>query len=231
MERIAILKMGEFLLVTIQVDMHDRLAIQLQDDLSGMICKHRSRGVLIDISALEMVDSFIGRMLANIASVSCAPPSTSRRGWRCCAPPAWRTAEPSMSTISERETHELRSEEQVVKARQLARKWVAGLGFSLVEQTKFVTAVSELARNTLIHGGGGVLELEILQEGRMRKLRMTFRDQGPGIPDINAALRDGFTTGSGLGLGLGGARRLVHEFELESQPGAGTRVVIATRWK
>lgn len=136
-----------------------------------------------------------------------------------------------MSTVSKRETHELRSEEQVVKARQQVRKWTAELGLSLVEQTKFVTAASELARNTLIHGGGGEMEMELMTEGGKRRLRLIFRDEGPGIPDIAAALRDGFTTGNGLGLGLGGARRLVSDFELDSQPGSGTRVVIATRWR
>lgn len=136
-----------------------------------------------------------------------------------------------MVTVTERETLELRSEEHVVKARQQVRKWIAELGFSLVEQTKFVTATSELGRNTLIHGGGGVMEVELLQDGARRQLRVTFRDEGPGIPDIQRALRDGFTTGNGLGLGLGGARRLVSEFELDSEPGRGTRITIATRWK
>src|SRR5690349_5699452 len=114
-----------------------------------------------------------------------------------------------MNTESKREAHELRSEEEVVRARQQVRKWTAELGLNLVEQTKFVTAASELARNTLIHGGGGVMDLELLHSAGKRQLRLVFRDRGPGIPDIQAALRDGFTTGTGLGLGLGGARRLV----------------------
>jgi serine/threonine-protein kinase RsbT len=105
------------------------------------------------------------------------------------------------------------------------------LGFSLVEQTKIVTAASELARNTLTYGGGGEVRVERLYSGPRRSgLRLTFEDQGPGIADIELALRDGYTTGSGLGLGLGGARKLSHEFDIRSEPGAGTCVSI-TRWK
>jgi serine/threonine-protein kinase RsbT len=99
-----------------------------------------------------------------------------------------------------------------------------------VDQTKIVTAASELARNTVVHGGGGTCELESLRADNRRGLRLTFADQGPGIVDIEQALRDGFTSGNGLGLGLGGARRLSNEFDITSQPGAGTRVQIA-RWK
>ena len=105
------------------------------------------------------------------------------------------------------------------------------LGFSLVEQTKIVTAASELARNTVIYGGGGEMRVEHLQNGPKRVgLRLTFEDRGPGIPDIELALRDGYTSGNGLGLGLNGARKLSHEFDIQSKPGAGTRVAI-TRWK
>jgi serine/threonine-protein kinase RsbT len=124
----------------------------------------------------------------------------------------------------------LLSDEDVVRARQLTRQWALTLGFSLVEQTKIVTAASELGRNTVIHGGGGSFTLESVNDGLRRGLRLTFEDQGPGIPDLEAAMRDGFTTGSGLGLGLGGARRLMNEFSISSQPGQGTRVV-AVRWK
>lgn len=124
----------------------------------------------------------------------------------------------------------VRSESDVVAVRQAAREWCTEAGFSLVEQTKMVTAASELARNVLVHGGGGSVRLEALTNGSRRGLRMEFVDQGPGIPDLELALRDGFTTGSGLGLGLGGAKRLVNEFTIESVPGAGTRVII-TRWK
>jgi serine/threonine-protein kinase RsbT len=119
--------------------------------------------------------------------------------------------------------------EDVVRVRQAVRAWAVELGFTLVDQTKIVTAASELARNTVVHGGGGTVELESLTEGGRRGLRLTFADQGPGIPDVEHALRDGFTTGGGLGLGLGGARRLCNEFEIRSQPGAGT-VVRITRW-
>jgi len=121
------------------------------------------------------------------------------------------------------------SEIDVVTVRRLVREAAARLGFSLVDQTKVVTAASELARNTLIHGGGGAMDLATLNGPRIG-LRLTFSDTGPGIPDIQLALRDGFTTGSGLGLGLGGAKRLVNEFEIASRPGQGTKVII-TRWK
>jgi serine/threonine-protein kinase RsbT len=106
----------------------------------------------------------------------------------------------------------------------------AGQGLSLVDQTKVVTAASELARNTLEHGKGGEVLLETVENGVRRGIRLTFEDQGPGIPDVAAALRDGFTTGTGMGLGLPGARRLMNEFSIESTPGRGTRVVVA-RWK
>lgn len=118
----------------------------------------------------------------------------------------------------------------VVEVRQVVRKWAVEIGFSLVDQTKIVTAASELARNTLIYGGGGRMRLELLAREGRTGLRLSFIDQGAGIPDIEAALTDGFTTGGGLGLGLGGARRLSHDFEIVSEVGRGTRVTIA-RWK
>jgi serine/threonine-protein kinase RsbT len=121
------------------------------------------------------------------------------------------------------------AEPDVVAARRRVREVAAQLGFSLVDQTKVVTAASELARNTLIHGHGGAMELATLNGPRVG-LRLTFEDKGPGIPDIQLALRNGFTTGSGLGLGLGGAKRLVNEFEVISKAGEGTKI-IATRWK
>jgi serine/threonine-protein kinase RsbT len=125
----------------------------------------------------------------------------------------------------------IRSGEDIVKVRQTVRARAMDLGFSLVEQTKIVTAASELARNTLTYGGGGECRVQKLFNGPRRAgLRLTFEDQGPGIADIELALRDGYTTGSGLGLGLGGARKLSHEFDIRSQPGAGTCVTI-TRWK
>ena len=124
----------------------------------------------------------------------------------------------------------IQSESDIVLVRQRVRFHVVALGFGLVDQTKTITAASELARNTLIYGGGGFARLEILQAGPRRGLRVLFADQGPGIADIELALRDGYTTGHGLGLGLSGARRLVNEFSIESQVGAGTRVTI-TKWK
>ena len=124
----------------------------------------------------------------------------------------------------------LRSEQDVVMARQAVRRLSQELGFSLVDQTKMVTAASELARNTVTHGRGGDMRFELLHEGDRKGLRLTFVDEGPGIPNITLALTDGWTTGSGLGMGLSGSKRLVNEFEIESQPGQGTRVTIA-RWR
>ena len=124
----------------------------------------------------------------------------------------------------------VRVEADVVGVRQRVRAWATELGLSLVDNTKIVTAASELARNLLIYGGGGEVRLELLQQSTRRGLRVTFEDHGPGIPDVGAALRDGFTTGRGLGLGLGGSRRLVNEFLIRSAPGEGTTVTI-TRWK
>ena len=133
---------------------------------------------------------------------------------------------------NEAETFPVRSGEDVVKARQVVRSRAMELGFSLVEQTKIVTAASELARNTVIYGGGGEMRIEqpASRDRSAPALRLTFEDHGPGIPDIELALRDGYTTGNGLGLGLNGARKLSHEFDIWSQPGEGTRVTI-TRWK
>ena len=124
----------------------------------------------------------------------------------------------------------VRSEMDVVQVRTITRQWSAELGFSLVEQTKMVTAASEIARNTLLHGKGGDVTVEILNDGLKKGLRMAFADQGPGIADITLAMRDGYTTGGGLGMGLPGTKRLVSEFQVDSEPGKGTRVTI-TRWK
>jgi serine/threonine-protein kinase RsbT len=122
------------------------------------------------------------------------------------------------------------ADDDIVKVRQRVRDWAVSLGFSLVDQTKLVTAASELARNTLVYGQGGTVLLEAVTNDTRRGLRLTFEDHGPGIANVQEALRDGFTTGTGLGLGLSGARRLSHDFEIASAPGQGTRVVIA-RWK
>jgi serine/threonine-protein kinase RsbT len=124
----------------------------------------------------------------------------------------------------------LGNEHDIVLGRQAVRRMTQQQGFSLVDQTKMVTAASELARNTLIYGGGGVLKWSLLSEGLRRGVRLAFEDQGPGIPNLELALTDGWTSGHGLGLGLTGTRRLVNEFEIESKVGVGTRVVI-TRWK
>ncbi len=124
----------------------------------------------------------------------------------------------------------LTQSEDVVLIRQHVRARMIELGFSLVDQTKMVTAASELSRNALDYGGGGGVTLDTLREQERVGLRVTFRDDGPGIPDIELALSDGYTSGTGLGLGLGGARRLVNEFEIASSPGQGTTVTI-TRWR
>jgi serine/threonine-protein kinase RsbT len=120
--------------------------------------------------------------------------------------------------------------EDVVVVRQRAREQSHRAGFSLLETTKLVTAASELARNTLEHGGGGYAEIEVCTDGVRRGVRMRFVDTGPGIPDVEQAMRDGYTTGKGLGLGLGGSRRLVSEFELDTAVGRGTKVTVV-RWK
>lgn len=122
------------------------------------------------------------------------------------------------------------SQEDVVLVRQAVRKASVEAGFTLVDQTKIVTAASELARNTFVHGGGGSVLIEQVGDGARKGLRLTFTDEGPGIADIERALKDGYTSGNGLGLGLGGAKRLSNEFSIWSEPAKGTRVTI-TRWK
>ena len=128
------------------------------------------------------------------------------------------------------ETLPLTTSEHVVVVRQGVRKRAIEIGFSLVDQTKIVTAASELARNAIQHGGGGRVVVEIVSDGTRRGLRLAFEDQGPGIADIQLAMKDGYSTAGGLGLGLSGAKRLSNEFAISSTPGGGTRVVI-TRWK
>jgi serine/threonine-protein kinase RsbT len=128
------------------------------------------------------------------------------------------------------DTATVRSDADVVRVRQQVRAWAVEQGFGLVDQTKIVTAASELARNSLVHGGGGSVVFELLNDGMRKGLRLTFEDHGPGIPDIELAMRDGYSTGTGLGLGLSGAKRLSNEFNLHSTVGEGTRVTI-TRWK
>jgi serine/threonine-protein kinase RsbT len=127
-------------------------------------------------------------------------------------------------------TMSLNASEDVVRMRAAVRQAAIAQGLSLVDQTKFVTAASELARNALDYGGGGAVDIELVQNGTRPGVRLTFSDRGPGIRDIEQALKDGFTTGGGLGLGLGGAKRLSNEFSIVSQPGAGTRIVIV-RWR
>jgi len=131
--------------------------------------------------------------------------------------------------VERHDTVPIAVDDDIVRVRQRVRDWAVSLGFSLVDQTKLVTAASELARNTLIYGRGGTLTLETVVNERKRGLRLTFEDHGPGIADLTLALKDGYTTGNGLGLGLSGARRLAQDFTIDSKVGEGTRVVIA-RW-
>ena len=128
------------------------------------------------------------------------------------------------------ETMSIATSEDVVRICQRVRARAIDIGMSLVDQTKFVTAASEIARNTLDYGGGGRVHIELVENGARRGLRLVFEDEGPGIADVNAALVDGFSTGGGLGLGLSGARRLSNEFEVKSAPGKGTQVMLV-RWK
>ena len=124
----------------------------------------------------------------------------------------------------------LRTDDDIGRMRQAVRSIAIETGLSLVDQTKLVTAASELGRNTRIYGGGGSVKIEKVDNGIRRGVRLTFEDHGPGIPNVELALKDGYTTGGGLGLGLGGSKRLCNEFEIDSRPGEGTRVMIA-RWK
>jgi serine/threonine-protein kinase RsbT len=135
-----------------------------------------------------------------------------------------------MMNVLKRDTQPLKNSNDVVLARQKVRQWAIELRFSLVDQTKMVTAASELARNALDHGKGGFMVMESLTNGSKAGLRLIFEDQGPGIPDIEQALKDGYTSGSGMGLGLGGSKRLVNEFSIESRVDKGTRVTVI-RWK
>jgi serine/threonine-protein kinase RsbT len=135
-----------------------------------------------------------------------------------------------VNAVTPSETLPVRSSEDVVTVRHRVRSWAVQEGFGLVDQTKLVTAASELARNTLAYGGGGSVLIEALHTGSRRGLKLTFEDHGPGIADIELAMKDGYTTGAGLGIGLSGAKRLSNEFEIASRPGEGTRVSIV-RWK
>src|SRR5215475_6184317 len=191
MDRVPILSLRDVLLVSIQVDLEDQLAVRLQEDLAERIVATSAHGVIIDITALDIVDSFVGRTLATIASVS-------------------RVLDADTVVVGMRPA--------------VATK------LSLVDQTKLVTAASELARNTLIHGGGGHARVEPVTNGRRNGLRLVFTDQGPGIEDVDRAFADGYSTGGGLGLGLSGARRLMDEFELVTTIGQGTRVA-AVKWE
>ncbi|MEU7587204.1 ATP-binding protein [Micromonospora sp. NPDC049230] len=131
--------------------------------------------------------------------------------------------------LGQPQTQVVQSDEDVVRVRQLVRAVAVAVKLSLVDQTKVVTAASELARNTLVYGGGGSAEVTTVDNGRRKGVRIVFADSGPGIPDLDLALTDGYTTGGGMGLGLSGSRRLVDEFEIETSPQTGTRITV-TKW-
>jgi serine/threonine-protein kinase RsbT len=133
-------------------------------------------------------------------------------------------------TVEKSDEMRLATQDDVVLARQAVRTAAVQIGLSLIDQTKIVTAASELARNAVVHGGGGTARIEIVRDGAKAGLRLTFEDRGPGIADVERAMKDGYTSGGGLGLGLGGAKRLSSEFRIESRSGEGTLVAI-TRWK
>jgi serine/threonine-protein kinase RsbT len=135
-----------------------------------------------------------------------------------------------MPTAAKDETLQIRTSTDVVQVRQAVRNLATALGFSLIDQTKLVTAASELARNTLEHGGGGTVLIQTVSSGVKPGIRLTFEDHGPGIPDVKLALTDGYTTGNGMGLGLSGSKRLVNDFDLQSKVGEGTRITV-TKWK
>ena len=139
--------------------------------------------------------------------------------------PDWR-----LMRVLKSDLMEIRTSEDVVLVRQSVRRSAVSIGLGLVDQTKVVTASSELARNTLDYGGGGTVRIEVVENDRRSGIRLVFEDEGPGIPDVDLALKDGYTTGNGMGLGLSGAKRLSHEFEISSKMGEGTRVSLL-RWK
>ena len=261
---IPILKLGDCLLVTIQVDMHDRLALALQDDLTDRIVadprpRRADRHLLPrDRGLVHRPDA--GQHRRHVAR--CSTPRPSSSGMRPAVAitlvelglslpgvqtaldvdeghGAARGAAANAGRTGAGRWRSARTETLAISAVQRrrrrapggARTWAAALGFSLVDQTKIVTAASELARNIVDYGGGGDRPARgRSSDGARRGLRLVFEDQGPGIPDVETALKDGYTTGGGLGLGLGGARRLSNEFEIVSRVGEGTRVTI-TRWK
>ena len=235
--------------------MEDQTALALQDDLSSRIAATGANGVLIDISALEIVDSFIGRMLASISSIARVLDATtvvvgmqpavaitlvelglSLEGVRTAL-----NVERGMAMLNARDggqrggptasgAHASSEERDIVLSRQVRAQAPQELQFSLVDQTKMVTAASELSRNTVVYGQGGEMRWEILDQGLKKGLRLCFEDHGPGIADLNLALTDGWTSGSGMGMGLSGSKRLVNEFDVHTIVGAGTRVTIV-RWR
>ncbi len=257
MQRIPILQMGKCLLVTIQVDLQDQTALALQDDLSAKIEATGAHGVLIDISALEIVDSFIGRMLAGISGIARVLDATTvvvgmqpavaitlvelglslegvrtalnvERGMQMLRDAA---EEDGLDAADLRARWSCATEQDIVMSRQTVRKLTQELSFSLVDQTKMITAASELSRNTVVYGGGGEMRWQIVTQGLEDRPAPRVRGQGArASPTSTLALTDGWTSGKGLGVGLSGSKRLVNEFDIRTAVGEGTCVTI-TRWK
>src|SRR5579863_1238423 len=237
MEQVPILKIGQTLFVSIQIDLQDDTVMRLQEDLAAELSQTGATGVIIDITAVEIVDSFIGRMLTTIGSISrLFDAETVLVGMRPAVAITLTELGLSLRGVRTALNAEkglklpIQSGDDVVRVRQRVRVVAADRGLSLVDQTKLVTAASELARNALVYGGGGTARVEVVTSATGRTgVRVGFSDDGPGIADVDLALTDGWTSGSGLGLGLSGARRLVDEFELTPTPGGGTSVSVV-KW-
>ena len=260
MDRIPILRLGSVLIVSVQGDLADAVAVALRHDVGAAVSSGGITGVILDVSGVAIVDSYLGRVLTEIAAdcsllgastvVAGIKPAVAitlvEMGLRLDGARTARSLEAAvamlgadvaptailreraMSLSTAPAALPVRSDVDLIAVREATRTAAADAGFSLVNQTKLVTAVSELARNAVVHGGGGEVRIDSVQQGSLRGVRLVVSDQGPGIEDIAQALTDGHTTGRGLGLGLGGAKRLVNnDFTIESAPGQGTTVTIA----
>ena len=247
---VQIFEVQDCLLVAIQEDLDDRAVMELQDRLTERISRTHARGVLIDISALDVVDTFIGRKLGSIARMAAILDAASvlvgmrpavaitlvELGMHLDGVRTALNVDRGLRLIRDQidgragVVLEIRKGPDIAAVRRVVGKAMDGLGATALRRTRIVTAASELARNALVHGGGGRVELQVAGKGSGRGLGivLTFSDEGKGIADIDMALRDGFTTGGGLGMGLGGAKRLCDEFHISSTPGRGTTVRIAS---
>src|SRR5215207_9341751 len=202
---VPILKQGPFLIASIQAALTDTDVLQLRDDVMSQVTRHRSRGIIVDVTALDVMDSFVSRSLRSIAMM------TRLRG--------------AQTVIVG-----IQSDADVVTARQRARELAVDLELTSTDQTLLATAISEVARNITTYAKRGEVLLSIVRDNGGREgIRVVARDRGPGIADIEQAMQDGFTSGGGLGLGLPGARRLVDEFDIVSAPSEGTTVTLV-KW-